>query len=116
MIKFQEDITIDFNTETNEKDPKFKTGDHVIISKYKNIFVNFYTRNWSEDVCTIKKVRNNLPNVINDLNSDVFVRTFYEKRIAKIMKKSLELKKQSREKAISYMLNGKDTIMLLIAT
>ena len=93
MIKFQEDITIDFNTETNEKDPKFKTGDHVIISKYKNIFVNFYTRNWSDDVCTIKKVKNNLPNVINDLNSDVFARTFYEKRIAKIIKKSLELKK-----------------------
>ena len=29
---------IDFVKETNDKDPKFKVGDHVRISKYKNIF------------------------------------------------------------------------------
>ena len=29
---------IDFGIENNEKDPKFKVGDHVRISKYKNIF------------------------------------------------------------------------------
>ena len=30
---------VEYNEESNEKDPKFKVGDHVIISKYKNIFV-----------------------------------------------------------------------------
>ena len=29
---------IDFKIEINNKDPKFKVGDHVRISKYKNIF------------------------------------------------------------------------------
>ena len=29
---------IDFNKENNEEDPKFEDGDHVRISKYKNIF------------------------------------------------------------------------------
>ena len=29
---------IDSNEEVNDKDPKFKVGDHVRISKYKNIF------------------------------------------------------------------------------
>ena len=29
---------IDFGVENNEKDPKFQVGDHVKISKYKNIF------------------------------------------------------------------------------
>ena len=40
------DITNDsfgeYNEETNKKDPKFKAGDHVRISKYKNIFVSEY--------------------------------------------------------------------------
>ena len=29
---------IDFNKENNKEGPKFKVGDHVKISKYKNIF------------------------------------------------------------------------------
>ena len=29
---------IDFDVENNDKDLKFKIGDHVRISKYKNIF------------------------------------------------------------------------------
>ena len=29
---------IDFKKEVNDRDPKFKVGDHVRISKYKNIF------------------------------------------------------------------------------
>ena len=32
----------------NDKDPKFKIGDHVRISEYKNIFAKGYTPNWSE--------------------------------------------------------------------
>ena len=29
---------IKFSKEVNEEDPKFKVGDHVRVSKYKNIF------------------------------------------------------------------------------
>ena len=39
----------EYNEESNEKDPKFKIGDHVRISKYKNIFAKGYTPNWSEE-------------------------------------------------------------------
>ena len=38
----------EYSEETNEKDPKFKVGDNVRISKYKNIFAKGYTSNWSE--------------------------------------------------------------------
>ena len=31
--------------EVNNKDSKFKVGNHVRISKYKNIFAKGYTRN-----------------------------------------------------------------------
>ena len=49
---------IDFNKETNIKDPKFNIGDIIRISKYKNIFAKGYTPNWSEEVFVIKKVKN----------------------------------------------------------
>ena len=46
---------IDFGNEVNDNDPKFKVGDHVRISKYKNLFAKGYTPNWSEEVFVIKK-------------------------------------------------------------
>ena len=45
---------IDFSKEVNDNDPKFKVGDHVRISKYKNIFAKGYTPSWSEEVFVIK--------------------------------------------------------------
>ena len=48
---------IDSNKELHDKYPKFKVGDHVRISKYKNIFAKGYTPNWSEEVFVIKKLK-----------------------------------------------------------
>ena len=45
-----------FKREVNDKDPKFKVGDHVKISKYKNIFAKGYTPNWSEEVFVVSKI------------------------------------------------------------
>ena len=38
-IDVTSDSYAEYNEDSNEKDPKFKVGDHVRISKYKNIFV-----------------------------------------------------------------------------
>ena len=46
---------IDSSKEINNKDPKFKIGDIVRISKYKNICEKGYTIYWSEEVFVIKK-------------------------------------------------------------
>ena len=35
------------NKDANDKDPKFKVGDHLRISKYENIFAKGCTQNWS---------------------------------------------------------------------
>ena len=58
--------------ESNKNDPKFKVGDHVRISKYKNIFAKGYSPNWSEEVFIINKVQNTVPwtYLINDLNGE----------------------------------------------
>ena len=63
---------IDFGREVNDNDPKLKVGDHVRISKYKNIFSKGYTPNWSEEVFVIKKIKNIVPwtYVIDDLNGE----------------------------------------------
>ena len=45
----------EYDEDSIEKDPKFKTDDHVRISKYKNIFVKGYTPNWSEEIFVIKE-------------------------------------------------------------
>ena len=37
-IVFKDNAYININKEVDEKDPKFKVGDHVRISKYKIIF------------------------------------------------------------------------------
>ena len=70
---------------SNDKDPKFKVGDSVRINKYKNILTKRYTSNWSEKVFMIKKVKNTVPwtYVINDLNGDMIIGTFYEKELQK---------------------------------
>ena len=55
-----------------EKDPKFKVGDHVRISKYKNIFAKGYAPNWSEEIFIIRQIKNRVPwnYVISDLNGE----------------------------------------------
>ena len=54
-IDVKSDPFAECNEESNEKDPKFKIGDHIRISKHKNIFAKGYSPNWSEEVFVIKK-------------------------------------------------------------
>ena len=71
---------IDFEKEVNDKNPKFKVGDHVKISKYKNIFTKGYMPNWSEEIFIIKKIKNTVTwtYVINDLKGEEIIGIFYE--------------------------------------
>ena len=78
-VDFKDNTYIDFKKEVNDKDLKFKVGDNVRISKYKNIFAKGYTTNWFEEVFVIKKVKNTVSwtYVINGLNGEEIIRTFY---------------------------------------
>ena len=55
-VDVKSDTCIDSSKEINEKDPKFKIGYNVRISKYKNVFAKGYTPNSSQEVFVIKKV------------------------------------------------------------
>ena len=60
-IDVKDNTYIDFGKEVNDDDPKFKVGDHVRISIYKNIFAKSYTPNLSEEVSVVKKIKNTVP-------------------------------------------------------
>ena len=75
------DSYAEFNEDFHKKDPKFKVGDHVRISKYKTIFAKGYTPNWSEEVFPVSKIKNLVPwtYVVSDLNGEEITGSFYEK-------------------------------------
>ena len=60
-IDVKDNTYINISKELNDNDPKFKVGDHVRISKYKNILAEGYTPNWSEEVFVIKEIKNTVP-------------------------------------------------------
>ena len=51
------DSFAEYNEESNEKDPKFKSGDYVRILKYKNIFAKGHSPNWSEEIFVLRQIK-----------------------------------------------------------
>ena len=75
----------EYNEDSYKKDPKFKIGDHVRISKYNNIFAKGYTNNWLEEVFVVSEIKNTVPwtYVTSDLNDEPIAGSFYEKKLQK---------------------------------
>ena len=60
-VDIKDNTYINIGKEVSDRDPKFKVGDHVRISKYKNIFAKGYTPNSSEEILVIKRIKNAVP-------------------------------------------------------
>ena len=90
-IDVKDNTYINIGKKVNDKDLKFKVGDHVRISKYKIIFAKGYTPNWSEEVFVISKIKNRVPwtYVINDFNGEEIIGTFHEKNYTRLIRKNL---------------------------
>ena len=99
-IYVKDNTYINTSKKINYKDPKFKVGNHVRISKYKNIFAKAYKPNWSEEVFVIKKVKNTVPwtYVINDLNGEEIMGTFYENELQKTNQEEFRIEKVIKRK------------------
>ena len=99
-VDVKDNSYIDFKKDVNDKDPKFRDGDHVRILKYKKIFAKGYMPNWSEEVFVISKIKNTVPwtYVINDLNGDEIIGTFYEKELQKTNQKEFRTEKVLKKK------------------
>ena len=86
---------IDSSKEVNDKDPKFKIGGTVRISKYKSIFAKVYTPKLPEEVFVITKVKKHrtVDMLLMILMEKKLLEHSAEKNSKKQFKKSLELKK-----------------------
>ena len=80
--------------EHNEKDTKkssssersrFKVGDRVRISKFKNIFAKGYTPNSSKEIFIVDKINDAVPYAYNikDLNDEEIIGSFYDRELQK---------------------------------
>ena len=69
--------------EHNEKDSRFKVGDRVRISKFKNIFAKGYTPNWSKEIFIVDKIDDTVPYTYNikDLNGEEIIVSFYDREL-----------------------------------
>ena len=99
-VDVKDDTYINFKKEVNDRNPKFKIGDHVRIFKCKNIFAKGYTPNWSEEAFVVSKIKNTVPwtYVINDLNGEEIIGTFYEKELQKTNQKEFRIEKVLKKK------------------
>ena len=88
-IYVKNNTNIDFDKEVDIKDPKCQVGDHVRISKYKEIFAKGYLPNGSEEVFVIKKIKKTVlwTYIISDLRN---CQNILSKKKKKQIKKHLE--------------------------
>ena len=99
-IDVKDNTYVGFKKEVNDKNPKFKVGDHVRISKYKNIFAKGYMPNWSEEIFIIKKIKNTVPwtYILHDLNGEEIIGTFYENELQGKSQKEFIIEKVLKKK------------------
>ena len=99
-IDIKGDFYAKYNEDFNKKDPKFKVGDHVRISKYKNIFAKGYTPNWLGEVFVVSKTKNIVPwiYVVSDLSGEEITASFYEKELQKTSREKIRIEKVLKRK------------------
>ena len=99
-VDVEDDSFAEYNEESNEKDPNFKVGDHVRISKFQNLFAKSYTPKWSEEIFIVEKIKNTVPwtYAICDLNGEKIMGSFYEKELQKTNQKEFRIEKVIKRK------------------
>ena len=80
-----ENVWLNINQPIQSKEPKFKKGDIVRISRNKKTFEKGYLTNFSEELFKIKKQKNGRPNtyILEDLNNEIIEGQFYEPELVK---------------------------------
>ena len=84
------------NLKATKTKPKFKVGDRIRISKYKQkTFDKGYTPNWTEEILIISKVLNSNPYTykIRDLQEKEIVGSFYEQELLKTNQTKFKIEK-----------------------
>ena len=74
------------------------------------VFAKGYTRHWSEETFMIKKVKNAVPQtyIINYLNGEKIVGTFYENKLQKPNQTEFRIEKVIKKKGDKLYIKWKD--------
>ena len=69
----------------NKIDSRFKVGNRVRISQFKDIFTKGYTPNWSKEIFIVDKINDTVPYKYNikDLNDEEIIGSFYDRELQK---------------------------------
>ena len=99
-IDVRSDSYAEYNEDFKKKYPKFKVGDHVRVSKHKNIFAKEQAPNWSEEGFVVSKVKNTVPwtYVVSDLSGEEITGSIYEKEWQKSSQKTFRIEKVLKRK------------------
>ena len=108
-IEVTADSYAECNEDSNEKYPKFKVGDRVGISKYKNVFAKGYTQNWFGEVFIISKIKSTVPwtYAISDVNGEPITGSFYEKELQKTSQEKFRIEKVIKRKGDKFYVKCK---------
>ena len=91
---------------TSRLNPKFSVGDEVRITKKKKVFENGYTTRWTEEIFTIKEIRETNPITykLEDLQGEEITGTFYEPELQKTEQQIYRIEKIiKKEKGKSFV-------------
>ena len=99
-IEVTNDYYAEYSKISGKKNPKFKVGDNLRISKYKNISAKGYTPNWPEEPFFINKIKSTFPwtYAISDLNGEEITGSFFEKELQNLNVKEFKIKKILKRK------------------
>ena len=91
---------------TSRLNPKFSVGDKVRITKKKEVFEKGYTTRWTEEIFTIKEIRETNPITykLEDLKGEEIEGTFYEPELQKTKQQIYRIEKIiKKEKGRSFV-------------
>ena len=91
---------------TSRLNPKFSVGDEVRITKKKKVFEKGYTTRWTEEIFTIKEIRETNPITykLEDLQGEEIKGTFYEPELQKTKQQIYRIEKViKKEKGRSFV-------------
>ena len=91
---------------TSRLNPKFSVGDEVRITKKKKDFEKGYTTRWTEEIFTIKEIRETNPITykLEDLQGEEIKGTFYEPELQKTKQQIYRIEKViEKEKGRSFV-------------
>ena len=85
---------------TSRLNPKFSVGDEVRITKKKKVFEKGYTTRWTEEIFTIKEIRETNPITykLEDLEGEEIKGTFYEEELQKSKEQLYKIEKIIKKK------------------